>query len=247
MKIVAVNSLCGGAGATTVVANLSHALELLGCRTLCIDLNPANLLALQFGIDPLHRGGWAASVVAGERIGDAVWQSDDGRRILPFGQLSREDLTNLDGSDADIVARICRQDIADIDTVILDGPSGLPEHFPASLQRVAEAATNAAVLRIWVIAADPRSYATLHRNLPASGDVQLLNRYRPECMIDSDIATVLRYEFDGGMVPVVLPEDASAPEAAACQRSVISHAPASQLAADFRALGVWCRSQLESR
>lgn len=246
MKIVAVNSLCGGAGATTVVANLAHALELLGCRTLGVDLNPANLLALQYGVAPFEEGGWARSLFAGKRIGDAVWLSEDGRRVLPFGQLPGGGLAGLDGVDTDIVLWLRGRDIADIDVLIVDAPSGMPDSASPMLQSLAETARSAAAMNITVLAAEPRSYALLSRNLPASESKLLLNRYRPEGELESDIAAALRYEFDGAMVPVLLSEDTSGPEAAACQRSVISHAPASQLAADFRALGVWCRGQLEA-
>lgn len=244
MKLLSVNSLCGGNGATTVVANLASAMELLGCRTLSVDLNIANALMLHYGIDPHFAGGWAASLVAGGQLGEAVWQSDDGRRVLPLGALSGEVLPQLEVKGRGAALTLFGKALAGIDVLIVDAPSGAPALWNDALGQIAGEALSASALHLQVLGADPRSYAALHR-LPLSPDsVLLINGHQPERAVFADMALAIHYEFDGRIAPVALSNDMAAPEAAACQQSVLQYAPAGQLTADFRALALWCRARV---
>jgi chromosome partitioning protein len=90
MKVVAVLNQKGGVGKTTITANLSHALALIGKRVVAIDLDPQGHLSASLGIfkPPKHGLG---EVLTGDASFQAVKiDTRESMQLIPAGLGLRE-------------------------------------------------------------------------------------------------------------------------------------------------------------
>ena len=245
MLTITVSGMHGGVGTTAVVANLSAALQQQGLRCLCIDANVDNMLRLALAVNPEEKVGWAKASLEGASWKEATLQHDDGRWVLPFGELDADELSRffptLVAGQSPLHAVVAELASLPLDCVLIDGPTSrsLPHY---SLPNVD--------LTLYVAAPDAASYALLKQDAghwPASNYRILINRLQPAQALASAIANLIADDFEEQMVPGVVHEDLIIAEAQAELASVIARAPDSQAAQDFQSLALWCQSEFQSR
>lgn len=247
MKVVAVLSAIGGAGATTIAAHLATALHLQKRQTLAFDFCTENLLRLHFGMSWNDNGGFAADLLQGRDWHKSAYRSATGVDFVPFGQLtSEESLDRLTGWLKEHPGWF-RNQLSAIqaphDTItICDCP-----RMPAALR---EQVLTAADLILLVCSPDTVSYASATR---IAAEVRMahgpstmivLNGFDSSRRLDRDISVLLRTQHKASLSPVVVHRDESLREALACKQTVFDFAPSSQAAYDFSALATWTLARL---
>lgn len=252
MKKIVVSGVCGGAGSTTVVANLAAALQAAGQRTLSIDLNPSNLLALQFGVDPHSCLGWANSWLDGGDWSAAAMACSDGRRILPFGKLVapalKKLLLALEAEPRSLWQDLLRISSTEFDYVLFDTPPAMTAAEAYSSHRYLSPILANANAILYVANPNVAAYTllTLHplwQSCWSTGHHLLLNRTSAAQPLSSDMSQLMHREFTAVTVPVSIASDSHIPEAAAHMTSVLETAADCQAARDFAALAMWCLSR----
>lgn len=247
MKVVAVISAVGGAGATTVAAHLSTALSLQQRETLSFDWCWENRLRLHFGMAVSEDTGWAISLLQESDWHAAAFRSSNGLDFIPFGHLNNDDqldqLVNRLRAQPDwfrnqlSLLRVPAETI-----VVCDCP-----RMPAVLR---DQVLSVADLVLTITAPDIVSYATathIARGAAEAGAMQtvtVLNGFDASRQLDRDISVLLRAYHKAFFSPVVVHRDESLREAVACKQTVFDFAPSSQAAYDFSALATWALARL---
>ena len=247
MNTIAVISAVGGAGATTVAAQLTAAFALQKRRTITFDFCSENILRLHFGMRFADQAGFACNLLAGKAWSEAAYRSGTGLNFVPFGQLRNdaelEFVVNWFRENPDWFGTQLAKLAMPADTlVICDTP-----RMPAMLR---EQVLSAAEIVLIVSAPDSISFATATRIVDkvaragARAPLLLLNGFEAERQLDRDVSLLLRSQHKKVFSPVVIHRDESLREALACKQSVFDFAPLSQAAYDFSALATWIFSRL---
>lgn len=249
---VALVSLCGGTGRTTIAAHLAQALGHVGRRALAVELDSQGSLALHFGVDSARPVGLVSAQTSAQEVAAALQQQRGGAMCLPFGSCTEEELAEADARIARdpewLRLRLDAYAPEDVDLVILDVPA---RRNPWLRQALAVADQV-----IVVLGADPLSYATLPATeallLELLGDgagrhdaVYLINRFDGTSELDRDVVSAMRGALRERVLPFVIQRDLAVPEALARRVSVLQHAPDSQVVADFSQLADWTSARAE--
>jgi cellulose synthase operon protein YhjQ len=240
-------SAVGGAGATTVAAQLSAALSLQQRDTLAFDWCQENRLRFHFGMPFDDRGGWATNFLHGREWYTAAYRSDNGLDFVPFGQLHDDaELERVTGrlkaQPAWFRNQLSLLRVPEDTVFVCDCP-----RTPAVLR---EQVMQAADLVLVVTAPDSVSYVTATGIGAAAGSARapqtmlVLNGFDPSRQLDRDISVLLRSQSKRIFSPVVVHRDESLREALACKQTVFEFAPSSQAAYDFSALATWALARL---
>lgn len=242
MSVIALIGAAGGAGATTVTAQLATAIVQQDKPVLCFDFCPTNVLRLHFGAAFDDADGFAAALVAGQPWQNCAYASADGVRFLPFGTL--DDDAALEHLCSWLHARPTwfRDSVAEIDQpdgaiVLCDCP-----RLPAALRNQVLAAADIVLV---CCAPDPLSLAVATR---LAGQLQhdagrfarvLLNGFDAGRTLDRDMQLILSRLHGTLAAPLAIHRDESLREALACMQTIFDHAPGSQAAQEFSALATW--------
>ena len=238
-----ITGVCGGAGATSVTANLAAAMQLQGMRCLVLDLNPANLLRYNFAVRHNDRAGWARAHYDGESWHEAAYLAHSGVAVLPFGELSVAEVRDYH-SNGNLITEQLGSMLSALsemayDCVLIDGP--------VDLQFADVAAVNA---RLWVTVPSAGAYAVLKRYgehwLDQSSHL-LINRLSPHIPLWADIASLLRQDFAEKLTPVGIHDDLAVAETQAMLTTVLETAVDSQATRDFQALARFYLAAMRGR
>lgn len=247
MKVVAVMGVMGGAGGTTVAANLAAGLAVHKRPTLSFDFCPDNLLRLHFGLAWNEAAGFAPALLQAQEWQSAAFRSAAGLDFVPFGQLADEtDLDRLSrqlsGQPGWFRTQLAALHLPEETVVVCDTPRSHPVLRAQVLRR--------ADLVLLVCAPDAVSYAFATQML-ANADAGngpetmiVLSGFEPARRLDRDIAVLLRTGFKSRLSPAVIHRDEFLRESLACKQTVFEFAPSSQAAHDFGALATWTLSRL---
>jgi chromosome partitioning protein len=230
--VVAVASLKGGVGRTTLTANLAGALAQAGRRCLAADLDPQNGLGVHFG---------RTSVGAGlaDLHTDVVDRRDRGEpAFVPFGIRSAEDTL---AADPTWLARRLQALGGGCELVLLDTPAQRGPWLTAALAL--------ADLVLVVVTPDPACYATLpameellletRGDRPRLGAHYVVNRFDAASLVGRDVLAAMRASFPRRLAPVVVHQDEAVREAVGRQRTIFREATHSQVIADLTELCDW--------
>jgi cellulose synthase operon protein YhjQ len=232
--VVAVFSLAGGVGKTSLVATLGRALSARGERVLLVDTAPYGLLPFFFGARD-QRPGMLRTFSPPGNSGDAPIQMVT---IDPEGMgpdnTSQEPLSTEIGTYSRGSSRI----IVDLAT--------------------ASGATTRRILRMSPLVLVPLipdmnsvvSFSSIdsffQHNGPASAKAlphYVLNQFDPSLPLHLDIREVLREQLGDRLLPFVLRRTPAVSEALAEGMTVMDYAPNSTVAEDFGNLASWVKSQ----
>jgi cellulose synthase operon protein YhjQ len=233
--VVAIFSLAGGVGKTSLVATLGRALSARGERVLLVDTAPYGLLPFFFGARD-QRPGLLRTFSPPGNSGDAPIQMVT---IDPEGMgpetTTQDPLTAEIGTYSRGVSRV----IVDLAT--------------------ASGATTRRVLRLAPLVLVPLipdmnsvvSFSSIdsffqHNGNPAakpSLPYYVLNQFDPSLPLHLDIREVLREQLGDRLLPFVLRRAPAVSEALAEGMTVMDYAPNSTVAEDFGGLAGWVKSQ----
>lgn len=239
---IAVVSLKGGVGRTTVVASLASALGQAGRRCLAVELDPQNGLATHFGRGLASRG------IADVQVAVLAADRREGTRgdpvLVPFGSGEEQSLAE-EKLAADVHwlgRRLQALTPAGCELVLLDTAAHRSPWLIRALQL--------ADLVLVIVTPEPACYATLpameellqQTRGDRSGGLAahyVINRFDGSSAVGRDVVAALRGAFPGRVAPVMIHEDEAVREAMGRQRTVFRESAHSQVVADLTELGEW--------
>lgn len=239
LKVITIMSAVGGAGATTVAANLSAALTMQHRPALAMDCCPENRLRLHFGMALRDGAGWATALLDGASWHESAYRSSAGIDFVPFGEMRHD--AQLD--DVIEMMRIqpqwFRTEMAQVrfpsESILICDCPRMPAAFREQLIPMSD-------LVLVVTSSDSVSYSIASRVAHATENgagprtLVVLNGFDPLRQLDRDIALLLRTRDRALFVPAKIHRDEALREALACKQTVFTYAPSSQATHDFASL-----------
>lgn len=233
LPILAVVSLSGGVGKTSLVATVGRALSSVGERVLLADTTPHGLLPYYFGARELRPDvvrtfspppgsrdatvfmvNYEADRLNGDEAGQAALIEEMGRHVKGAQRL----LLDLNGTSAWIARRLAGMNSTILVPIGADMNSVLGiksvERFFAGLQG-----------------------ADGHPQLP----YYVLNQFDASLPLHLDVREVLRQQLGDRLLPVMIRRSPSVAEALAEGMTVMDYAPESPVTEDYLQLAEWVR------
>jgi len=237
MKTIAIVSTVGGAGRTTVTAELASLLRRHGHAVLAVECDPRGLLGFHFGLrEPARHG-----LSSGSKWAEAGLRSDDGVILVPWGdpgtQTARAETAMHLYSDRHWLRRLLGQVALEGEAVALVDSATWPSPF-------ADQAIAAADLVLALVPPQPQACATLgqlREALEATGPdcAFLITRLQPARQLHTDISVLLRATLGSAVLPYEIHEDAGLPEALTRGECFCRSMPHSQAAHDLQGVASW--------
>jgi cellulose synthase operon protein YhjQ len=235
--VVAVFSLAGGVGKTSVVATLGRALSARGERVLLVDTAAYGLMPFFFGAHD-QRPGMLRTFSPPGTVGDAPIQmiTLDPETLGPETAV-QEALTAEIGKYSQGVSRVI------VDLATASGATSRRVMKMAPLVLVPMMPDMNSVVSISSI----DSFFQHNQNGTSVGKTVLpyyvLNQFDPSLPLHLDIREVLREQLGDRLLPFALRRNAAVGEALAEGMTVMDYAPNSNVAEDFGTLAGWVKSQ----
>ena len=242
--VVAVVSLAGGAGRTSVVANLTSALAQSGRRSMAFDLDPANALGLHFGMEVSEKLGLASGLNSGQ-VAAYLSRFRNAAAYLPFGACTGPQLAafseQLSLKPDWVKLRLAAFVPQGTEFALLDTPA----YRSPLLQQALTAADQVLVL----VPADAAGYsrlpaiqALLSEQLGEAAKRRvryLINRFDGRRPLDQAVMVTLRGFFGERLLPFALQSDDQVAEGLAHRKCLVQEASDSQTIGDFHQLADW--------
>lgn len=244
MYTIAIVSVNGGVGRTTIAANLAAMIARRGRPVLALDFDPQNALGLNLGLAPEETDGLARRMIDGGRWHEAAFQNSDQVRFLPYGATDESGRlafeARITGESDWLPARLAEVDLPAETVIIADTPR-LPSQVTSAVVAVAD-------LVVGVMTADTQSYARLPvmRSLVADKAPMgfVLNQFDATRRLQNDVLALLRPELGDSLIPYMVHRDEAVPEAVASNRSLPEQSPQSQAAHDLQGLASWVLARI---
>ncbi|TWG86737.1 cellulose synthase operon protein YhjQ [Cupriavidus gilardii J11] len=257
MNVIALASPVGGAGRTTMTAELASLLVLRGHTVLAVECDPGNMLGLHFGLGmpavsglASHGAGRSSSAWA-----EAGLRSDDGVLFVPWGAEGSDETALSPGPSpalrergGDALTRRLLDDpqwlrglLAQLALpanaiVLVDSPPWPSVH--------ARQALTAADLALLVAPPTPQACAALPALRQAltdrdTGFAFVATRVQPARPLHADVLALLRATMGDAMLPYLVHADTGLPDALARGESFCRSTPHSQAAHDLHGIAAW--------
>lgn len=254
MSVVAVVSMKGGVGKTSVTANLAAAMaaKLGEGHVAALDLDPQNALHLHLGFDAFQREGVCSQSLQRRYWRDVAFTSPFGVSCLPYGIVSeteREAFENLLATEPDWVQRqLAHAGLGDDHVVLIDMPPGPSVYLDQGFA--------CADLIVIVLLADAGSYSTIVAmeswinefalQRPGLECAYLLNQVDEEQPLSRDMGEILRRRLGRRLLPIGIHRDEAVSEALAFLQPVLFYDPRCQASDDFHRLAACLLEPLAS-
>lgn len=247
LKKVAIYSLKGGTGRTTISANLGAELTRRGVPCLLVDTDPQNTLGLHFGMEMGERFGMA--LPGGSYADFEAYRRRNTTKVahVPFGHLTPDEV--LDIQDERQLAGewlsscLSRYVPPETELILVDMPPGFDRWAVRALASVD--------LVLVVLQADGASYATtpmveeLLLDRAPDTVAYLINQVDTRHALSRDVRDSLGNLLGERLLPFVVPYDEALRESLAQQRVLLEHAPDSRAASSIAKLADWLLAQLD--
>jgi len=248
MPSLAVISLAGGVGRTTLAATLTTLAARAGHASLAVDWDPQNLLALHFGVELPPAEGLAANAASGLPWQGSALRSTDGAMVLPFGRLNVEQLRDwyprMARDRGWLAERLAQIDLSGAGAAwtFIDTPRS-----PSLLTEQAMLASDAVLL---VLRADPGAVALLPEALAmayAKPLLAVINGFDASRPLQQGVRAALHARLGTRLVPHVVHRDEAVPETFARLGALPELAPHAQATHDLFGLLRWLQTRLAAR
>jgi len=247
MPSLAIISLAGGVGRTTLTATLATVAARAGHASLAVDWDPQNLLALHFGLEHPPADGLAANAANGLAWQGSALRSADGAVVLPFGLLDVEQLRDWYPQMARdrgwLAGRLAQIELPATASgrqwTFIDTPRA-----PSLLTEQAMLAADAVLL---VLRADPGALALLPQALEMATTrplLAVLNGFDASRPLQQGVRAALQTWLGARLVPHVVHRDEAVPEAWARLAALPDQAPHAQATHDMHGLLRWLEARL---
>lgn len=232
--VLAVFSLAGGVGKTSIVATLGRALSARGERVLLVDTAAFGLLPFFFGARD-QRPGVLRTFTPPGPSGDAPIQMMTlDPEVLGLENAPQEVLTSEIARNAGGASRV----IVDLATASGSTTRRVLRMSPTVLVPVVPDMSS-------VVSVSSIDAFFRHNNNGAGQQIMpyyVLNQFDPSLPLHLDVREVLREQLGERLLPFALRRTPSASEALAEGMTVMDYAPNSTLAEDFATLAGWVKS-----
>jgi len=240
MPLIAITSVKGGAGKTTLAANLAVGLRSIGWRVLAVDFDPQDSLKLHFGLDPYDGRGFASQMMSGASWEDSVYGAASGIDVMPFGRVPAAlagSVAGMMNADTDrIIANLA--ELATGRMVIVDAPS-LPSPTARRLAAAAGLVIVATPTDSGAYAAlalsDPETFLASDGILPRT--IFVANLFDDTSRLQRGVRALLSRAF-GTKLAATIERDEMVDEALASRRTVLLHDHSSKAARRLVALAI---------
>ncbi len=232
--VLAVFSLAGGVGKTSLVATLGRALSARGERVLLVDTAAFGLLPFFFGARD-QRPGVLRTFTPPGVSGDAPIQmltidpDTLGPENVPQETLTQEIARNGRGASR-VMVDLATASGATTRRILRMSPTVLVPVIPDMSSVVSVGSID----------------AFFQRNVSASGQpimpFYILNQFDPSLPLHLDVREVLREQLGDRLLPFALRRTPAVSEALAEGMTVVDYAPNSSVAEDFGNLAIWVKS-----
>lgn len=216
-KLVVVQGIKGGVGATTLTANLAVSLTKIGYNVIAFDCCTSNNLQLHLGMGIDRIEGLHKNLIDNQPWVDTCFEDKNGAAFFPFGKVANSDLYKLKSLEPNYLTNILSKiDFESKQSIVLiDYPTYL-SLSDCQLSLVYD-------MKINISTCEVASYSRLLQ-LSSSfteNDMFVLNRYNPESKLESDIRTLISSEFDQSRFLGVIFEDEFIHQALAQNTSIV--------------------------
>lgn len=245
MQRLAIVSICGGVGRSTLTAMLATLAARQGRWSLLVEWDPRPVTAWAMGARHGSREGLARAALDQQPWESACLQADDGTLLLPFGRLTPSEEAGFAWHMAEEPQWLARQleqlEAPDNGLLFIDTPTG-----PSVYQRQAVQAADAVLL---VTRADMVGTVLLDQGLALAGErpvavvVNELDITRPS---QNDALRRLRAALGGQLVPYPIHRDEAVAQAMALNVALPDHAPKSQAMHDLHGVLAWLQRWMPS-
>jgi len=241
--IITITNQKGGVGKTTTSSALMDGLHSRGARVLCVDLDPQGSLGFCLGLD-IDNCATVYDVLKGSRsIRDVIVESDCGD-VLPSNILLSAAELEFNRPGREFLLRNCLAEVEeDYDYVIIDTPPALNvltvnAYVAADGLIIPMAPEILSLLGVYQIR---ETIDTVRRCYNSRLKVLgiLLNKYNQRFTLNREVlemAGQIAEQLDTRVFQAKIRTSVSVAEAPAHGESVLSYAPSSKPAEDFRAL-----------
>ncbi|PTB85510.1 hypothetical protein C9988_00915 [Pseudidiomarina aestuarii] len=240
MRVIGFKGLFGGAGTTTITANLAGALHRRQLSCIAVDLCATNTLRLHFGM-PMTEAQGLFNAVSTESEQLPLFESDMGVLYVPFGNVEKvPEHDTIRITLENLLAQIKSARSGQIDYVLVD----IPNNDSKMLRTIVDLFDGI----FHILAPEPRVYPALHYfsnvvwpNLqaPSVKHFFLLNQIAPHLELNRDIADMLREELNPDLLlDQEIQRDQHLPEALATQQTAFEFTLGAQSNVEFSALSI---------
>jgi len=246
MKTVAIVSTTGGAGRSTLTAQLASLLAARKHPALALECDPRNVLGFHFGMRDIPGDGLGAylDTASPNAWARAGHRSDDGVLFVPWGNGGAAASLTQSTSAQDWLRRLLAQVDLPPNGVTLIDSAPWPSPY-------ANQAISAADLVLVLAPAQPETCLTMRRLVDALAGQGKTVRYvatrlQPARQLHVDIVALLQAMLGQAMLPYHVHEDSGVAEALARGESFCRSTPHSQAAHDMNGLASWLSAWIDS-
>jgi cellulose synthase operon protein YhjQ len=249
MNVIAFVSPKGGAGKSTITANLAVALAQRSHKVLVIDMDPQNAQRVHLGLDS---GEYAGMIREGIHEA-AIFDSPFGVGFIPFGKATDVEIEDfrLELLDNAEWLKNSIDGLADLafDFVLIDTPPGANAYLEQALM-----AANKALVVLQADAASYLSMPSMARLIQEYGESRddfdgyhyIVNQMPSKSRLSHEVRSALLADAGDRVVPLAVHRDPAVAQALANERPVLDHEPGSMASLDFQYLADWLLDAVEA-
>ncbi|HEX4916898.1 MAG TPA: cellulose biosynthesis protein BcsQ [Limnobacter sp.] len=245
MILINIASTSGGAGRTSLAANLATQLHGLGRTVLLLQADPMNNLEFKLGLSEASANGLAQHLLHGADVSSCIHLTARGEAVMPFGTSNHVERLALHRLLLEQPNRLkslfTDSAIADNTVVLVD----LPRWPSAWCKAFFELSDLNIITLVPDLSAVLGVDAVLQELLTArGGSYFLMNRFDSSKVLHLDVWTLCKAKLSHRLLPFYLHEDQSLPESQAAGVPLSEYAPNSQLVEELNKLALWIDGEI---